>query len=107
MENIKPRTKVVLEGTIAEMIHNEYQRYLSVDDLITVVDSQQYLGSVTKDEAERTVSTLKELQSFKTLELTLLEGLYTDIFRMVRPVKEEEVKEEEKEEEVKADKEEE
>ena len=105
MENIKPRTKVVLEGTIAEMIHNEYQRYLSVDDLITVVDSQQYLGSITKDEAERTVSTLKELQSFKTLELTLLEGLYTDIFRMVRPVKEED-KEEDKEE-VKADKEEE
>lgn len=87
---LKPRSKVVLEATITEMLHNEYQRYLSVDDLLVTIDSQQYLGTVTKEEAEQVVNSLKRIEELKANEITVLSTLNRVIFNMVRPVKEEE-----------------
>lgn len=90
---VKPRSKVVLEATLAEMLHNEYQRYLSVDDLLVTIDSQQYLGTVTKEEAEQVLNSLGRLQELKSNELTILATLNKIIFNMVRPAPVEEEKE--------------
>lgn len=89
-DTLKPRSKVVLEATITEMLHNEYQRYLSVDDLLVTIDSQQYLGTVTKEEAEQVVNSLKRIEELKANEITVLSTLNKVIFNMVRPAKEEE-----------------
>lgn len=91
---VKPRSKVVLEATLAEMLHNEYQRYLSIDDLLVTIDSQQYLGTVTNDEAEQVLNSLGRIQELKANELTILSTVNKVIFNMVRPAKTEEAEKE-------------
>lgn len=91
---VKPRSKVVLEATLAEMLHNEYQRYLSIDDLLVTIDSQQYLGTVTKEEAEQVLNSLGRIQELKANELTILSTVNKVIFNMVRPAKPEEAEKE-------------
>lgn len=94
---MKQRTKVVLEGALLEITHNEYDRYLDIDDLLVQIDSQQYLGSVTKEEAEQCKNILGRVKELKDEEMTLLQTLNRVIFNMIRP----EVKEEEKSDEPK------
>lgn len=84
---MKQRTKVVLEGALLELAHNEYDRYLDVDDLLVQIDSQQYLGSVTKEEAEQCKNILDRVKELKDEEITLLQTLNRVIFNMVRPEK--------------------
>lgn len=84
---MKQRTKVVLEGALLELAHNEYDRYLDVDDLLTQVDAQQYVGSVTKEEAEQCKNILDRVKELKDEEITLLQTLNRVIFNMVRPEK--------------------
>lgn len=90
---MKERSKVVLEGAITELLQNEYDRYLSVEDMITNIDSQQYLGSVTADEAKQCVDILKRVKELKDNEITLLQTLARNMYAYVRPEKTEEVTE--------------
>ena len=96
---MKERSKVVLEGAITELLQNEYDRYLSVEDMITNIDSQQYLGGVTKEEGTQCLDVLKRVKELKDNEITLLQTLSRNMFAYVRPeVTETENKEENKEE---------
>lgn len=90
---MKERSKVVLEGAITELLQNEYDRYLSVEDMITNIDSQQYLGSVTADEAKQCVDILKRVKELKDNEITLLQTLARNMYAYVRPEKTEEIAE--------------
>lgn len=90
---MKERSKVVLEGAITELLQSEYDRYLSVEDMITNIDSQQYLGSVTADEAKQCVDILKRVKELKDNEITLLQTLARNMYAYVRPEKTEEVTE--------------
>ena len=84
---MKDRSKFVLEGAIAELVHNEYDRYLSVNDMLVNIDSQKYLGSVTEEEAEQCLNILNRVKELKDEEITLLQTLSRNIFMMVRPEK--------------------
>ena len=84
---MKDRSKFVLEGAIVELVHNEYDRYLSVNDMLVNIDSQKYLGSVTEEEAEQCVNILNRVKELKDEEITLLQTLSRNIFMMVRPEK--------------------
>lgn len=81
----KARSKFVLEGAILELAKNEYDRYLSVDEMITNIDAQSYLGGVTKEESEQCMNILKRVQELKNNEITLLQTLSRNIFAYVRP----------------------
>ena len=84
---MKDRSKFVLEGAIVELVHNEYDRYLSVNDMLVNIDSQKYLGSVTEEEAEQCLNILNRVKELKDEEITLLQTLSRNIFMMVRPEK--------------------
>lgn len=84
---MKDRSKFVLEGAIVELVHNEYDRYLSVNDMLVNIDSQKYLGSVTEAEAEQCLNILNRVKELKDEEITLLQTLSRNIFMMVRPEK--------------------
>lgn len=84
---MKDRSKFVLEGAIVELLHNEYDRYLSVNDMLVNIDSQKYLGSVTEEEAEQCLNILNRVKELKDEEITLLQTLSRNIFMMVRPEK--------------------
>ena len=84
---MKDRSKFVLEGAIIELVHNEYDRYLSVNDMLVNIDSQKYLGSVTEEEAEQCLNILNRVKELKDEEITLLQTLSRNIFMMVRPEK--------------------
>lgn len=82
---MKARNKYVLEGAIVELVHDEYDRLLSIDDMMTNIDSQQYLGGVTKDEATQCLDVLKRVKDLKDNEITLLQTLSRNMFAYVRP----------------------
>lgn len=84
---MKDRSKFVLEGAIVELVHNEYDRYLSVNDMLVNIDSQKYLGSVTEEEAEQCLNILNRVKELKDEEITLLQTLSRNIFMMIRPEK--------------------
>lgn len=81
----KARSKFVLEGAILELAKNEYDRYLSVDEMITNIDAQSYLGGVDKVEAEQCMNVLNRVQELKNNEITLLQTLSRNIFAYERP----------------------
>ena len=82
---MKARNKYVLEGAIVELVHDEYDRLLSIDDMMTNIDSQQYLGGVTKEEATQCLDVLKRVKELKDNEITLLQTLSRNMFAYVRP----------------------
>ena len=82
---MKARNKYVLEGAIVELVHDEYDRLLSIDDMMTNIDSQQYLGGVTNEEATQCLDVLKRVKELKDNELTLLQTLSRNMFAYVRP----------------------
>lgn len=82
----KPRSKYVLEGAIAELIKNEYDRYLAIDEMAVNIDSQQYVGGVTADEAVQCKDVLARVQELKDNEIKLLQTLSRNIFVMERVV---------------------
>lgn len=82
---MKARNKYVLEGAIVELVHNEYDRLLSIDDMMTNIDSQQYLGGVTKEEGTQCLDVLKRVKELKDNEITLLQTLSRNMFAYVRP----------------------
>lgn len=82
---MKERSKYVLEGAIVELTKNEYDRYLSINDILTQIDSQQYLGSVTKEEANECANILNRILDLKANEITLLQTLSRDMFAFIRP----------------------
>lgn len=86
----RPRQKVVLEGALVELLHNEYDKYLSVDDLMVQVDAQVALGSVTVEEGEQVANILTRVRELKNNEIVLLQTLNRTIFNMIRPAKVEE-----------------
>lgn len=85
----RPRQKVVLEGALVELVHNEYDRYLSIDDLMVQVDAQVALGSITKEEGEQVANILGRVKELKNNEIVLLQTLNRVIFNMIRPKPEE------------------
>lgn len=82
---MKARNKYVLEGAIVELVHDEYDRLLSIDDMMTNIDSQKYLGGVTAEEADQCLDVLKRVKELKDNELTLLQTLSRNMFAYVRP----------------------
>lgn len=82
----KPRSKYVLEGAITELIKNEYDRYLAIDEMAVNIDSQQYVGGVTADEAVQCKDVLARVQELKDNEIKLLQTLSRNIFVMERTV---------------------
>lgn len=86
METKKVRSKYILEGAIVELVHNEYDRYLSIDDMMVNIDSEQYLGSVTSEEAKQCLDILARVKELKDNEITLLQTLSRNMFNYVRPV---------------------
>lgn len=82
---MKARNKYVLEGAIVELVHDEYDRLLSIDDMMTNIDSQQYLGGVTKEEGTQCLDVLKRVKELKDNEITLLQTLSRNMFAYVRP----------------------
>ena len=82
---MKARNKYVLEGAIVELVHNEYDRLLSIDDMMTNIDSQQYLGGVTKEEGTQCLDVLKRVKELKDNEITFLQTLSRNMFAYVRP----------------------
>lgn len=82
---MKARNKYVLEGAIVELVHDEYERLLSIDDMMTNIDSQQYLGGVTKEEGTQCLDVLKRVKELKDNEITLLQTLSRNMFAYVRP----------------------
>lgn len=82
----KPRSKYVLEGAISELIKNEYDRYLAIDEMAVNIDSQQYVGGVTADEAVQCKDVLARVQELKDNEIKLLQTLSRNIFVMERVV---------------------
>lgn len=91
---MKERSKIVLEGAITELLKNEYDRYLAADELLVQIDSQVYLGSVTKDEGELCKKAFDVIQKNRDEIITVFENLLNDVFNLERPVKEEPEKEE-------------
>lgn len=91
---MKERSKIVLEGAITELLKNEYDRYLAADELLVQIDSQVYLGSVTKDEGELCKKAFDIIQKNRDEIMTVFENLLNDIFNLERPAKEEPEKEE-------------
>lgn len=91
---MKERSKIVLEGAITELLKNEYDRYLAADELLVQIDSQVYLGSVTKDEGELCKKAFDVIQKNRDEIITVFENLLNDIFNLERPAKEELEKEE-------------
>ena len=85
----RPRQKVVLEGALVELVHNEYDKYLSIDDLMVQVDAQVALGSITKEEGEQVANMLGRVKELKNNEIVLLQTLNRIIFNMIRPKPEE------------------
>ena len=59
---MKARNKYVLEGAIVELVHDEYDRLLSIDDMMSNIDSQKYLGGVTAEEADQCLDVLKRVK---------------------------------------------
>lgn len=86
---MKERSKIVLEGAITELLKNEYDRYLAADELLVQIDSQVYLGSVTKDEGELCKKAFDIIQKNRDEIMTVFENLLNDIFNLERPAKEE------------------
>lgn len=84
---MKDRSKMVLEGAITELLKNEYDRYLAADELNVQIDSQVYLGSVTKEEGELCAKAFEVIQEHRDLIITIFENLLNDIFNKERPVK--------------------
>lgn len=84
---MKERSKYVLEGALVELVHNEYDRLLSVDELMVQIDNQRYLGSITNEEADQCMDVLKRVNELKDNEITLLQTLSRNIFNYVRPEK--------------------
>lgn len=82
---MKARNKYVLEGAIVELVHDEYDRLLSIDDMMTNIDSQQYLGGVTEEEGKQCLDVLKRVKELKDNEITLLQTLSRNMFAYVRP----------------------
>lgn len=91
---MKERSKMVLEGAITELLKNEYDRYLAADELLVQIDSQVYLGSVTKDEGELCKKAFDVIQKNRDEIITVFENLLNDVFNLERPEKEEPEKEE-------------
>ncbi len=91
---MKERSKIVLEGAITELLKNEYDRYLAADELLVQIDSQVYLGSVTKDEGELCKKAFDVIQKNRDEIITVFENLLNDVFNLERPAKEEPEKEE-------------
>lgn len=91
---MKERSKIVLEGAITELLKNEYDRYLAADELLVQIDSQVYLGSVTKDEGELCKKAFDIIQKNRDEIMTVFENLLNDVFNLERPAKEEPEKEE-------------
>lgn len=91
---MKDRSKIVLEGAITELLKNEYDRYLAADELLVQIDSQVYLGSVTKDEGELCKKAFDVIQKNRDEIITVFENLLNDVFNLERPAKEEPEKEE-------------
>lgn len=91
---MKERSKIVLEGAITELLKNEYDRYLAADELLVQIDSQVYLGSVTKDEGELCKKAFDIIQKNRDEIITVFENLLNDVFNLERPAKEEPEKEE-------------
>lgn len=91
---MKERSKIVLEGAITELLKNEYDRYLAADELLVQIDSQVYLGSVTKDEGELCKKAFDVIQKNRDEIMTVFENLLNDVFNLERPAKEEPEKEE-------------
>ena len=89
---MKDRSKYVLEGALTELAKNEYDRYLAADELAVQVDSQVYLGSVTKEEGELCKKLFEEIARLKDIEIELLQRAINDIVTMERPAKEQESK---------------
>lgn len=85
---MKERSKIVLEGAITELLKNEYDRYLAADELLVQIDSQVYLGSVTKDEGELCKKAFDIIQKNRDEIMTVFENLLNDIFNLERPAKE-------------------
>ena len=86
---MKERSKIVLEGAITELLKNEYDRYLAADELLVQIDSQVYLGSVTKDEGELCKKAFDIIQKNRDEIMTVFENLLNDVFNLERPAKEE------------------
>lgn len=84
---MKQRSKYVLEGAITELVHNEYDRILSIDDMMVTIDNQKYLGSVTEYEGKQCVDILARVKELKDEEITLLQTLSRNLFAYVRPEK--------------------
>ena len=84
---MKERSKYVLEGAIVELTKNEYDRYLSINDILTQIDSQKYLGSITEEEADQCADVFKRVMELKDNEITLLQTLSRNMFAFVRPEK--------------------
>lgn len=84
---MKARNKYVLEGAIVELVHNEYDRLLSIDDMMVNIDGQKYLGGVTEEEANQCADILARVKELKDEEITLLQTLSRNMFAYVRPEK--------------------
>lgn len=82
---MKQRSKYVLEGAITELVHNEYDRILSIDDMMVTIDNQKYLGSVTEYEGKQCADILARVKELKDEEITLLQTLSRNLFAYVRP----------------------
>ena len=84
---MKQRSKYVLEGAITELVHNEYDRILSIDDMMVTIDNQKYLGSVREYEGNQCADILARVKELKDEEITLLQTLSRNLFAYVRPEK--------------------
>lgn len=82
---MKQRSKYVLEGAITELVHNEYDRILSIDDMMVTIDNQKYLGAVTEYEGKQCADILARVKELKDEEITLLQTLSRNLFAYVRP----------------------
>lgn len=82
---MKQRSKYVLEGAITELVHNEYDRILSIDDMMVTIDNQKYLGAVTEYEGNQCADILARVKELKDEEITLLQTLSRNLFAYVRP----------------------
>lgn len=84
---MKQRSKYVLEGAITELVHNEYDRILSIDDMMVTIDNQKYLRAVTEYEGNQCADILARVKELKDEEITLLQTLSRNLFAYVRPEK--------------------
>lgn len=84
---MKDRSKMVLEGAITELLKNEYDRYLAADELIVQIDSQVFLGSISKEEGDLCKEAFKIVMEHKNEEINIFEKLLDDVFKVIRPAK--------------------